>query len=122
MVISQDRYSDLVDNEFIHITCHVNANLRAKIEAGQFVDLEKLLLKDRSTSVGQSESRMGIYQRDGLTYFIPSSDRDIKISNVRKWEQAFRVYAAIYSKANPHRSSEIWQYMYTINTVASSYN
>ena len=122
MFMTQDRYSDLVDVEFFHITCHVDPNLRMKIEAGQFVDLDKLLLKERPTSVSQNESRMGIYQRDGLTYFAPASDKDNKITNVRKWEQAFRVYAAIYSKANPHRSSEIWQYVYTINTAASSYH
>ena len=68
------------------------------------------------------ESRMGIFQRNGVTYFAPASERDNKISNVRKWEQAFRVYAVIYSKANPHRSSEIWQYMYVINTAASTYH
>ena len=41
---------------------------------------------------------------------------------MRKWEQAFRVYAAIYTKANPHRASEIWQYVYCINTAAQSFH
>ena len=86
-----------------------------------FVELEKLLIKDRPSGIGGSDSRMGIYQRDGLTYFAPAVDKDNKITNIRKWEQAFRVYAAIYSKANPHRSSEIWQYVYVINTAASAY-
>ena len=36
-------------------------------------------------------------------------------------KQAFRVYAAIYCAANPTRSGEIWQYIYTINTAASTY-
>ena len=31
------------------------------------------------------------------------------------------MYAAIYSKANPTRSAEIWQYLHIINTAASSY-
>ena len=39
--ISQDHYSDLVDDEFFHITCHVEPSLRSKIEAGQFVDFGK---------------------------------------------------------------------------------
>ena len=43
------------------------------------------------------------------------------VSSLRKWEQAFRVYAAIYSKANPGRAHEIWQYIHVILTAASSY-
>ena len=48
-------------------------------------------------------------------------EKEHKITNVRKWEQAFRIYAAIYSQANPHRSSEIWQYVFVINSAASTY-
>ena len=58
---------------------------------------------------------------EGGMYFVPAQDCDLKIGNVRKWEQAFRVYAAIYSRANPHRSAEIWQYVFVINTAAASY-
>ena len=54
-------------------------------------------------------------------YLTPVSDREGKISGLRKWEQAFRVYAAIYSKANPCRAAEIWQYLHVINTAAASY-
>ena len=114
-------YSDLVDDEFFHITCHINAELRQKIKAGQFVELEKLLVKEKHTTA-HGDSHMSIYNKDGLAYFAPVVDRELKISNVRKWEQAFRVYAAIYSKANPHRSAEIWQYVYTINSAATSYH
>ena len=61
--------------------------------------------------------------KDGFTYFIPANDRDgnNKINGVCKWEQAFRVYAAIYCQENPLRSAEIWQYIYVINTVASTF-
>ena len=48
-------------------------------------------------------------------------DKNSKISGICRWEQAFRVYAAIYSKANLRRASEIWQYVYIINLAASSY-
>ena len=40
---------------------------------------------------------------------------------MRRWEQAFRIYATIYSQANPQRSSEIFQYMNTINHAARSF-
>ena len=34
------------DNNFFHLTCHVDSTLISKIEKGEFVELEKLLLKD----------------------------------------------------------------------------
>ena len=45
-----------------------------------------------------------------------------QITGLWKWEQAFRVYAAIYTESNPERSGEIWQYMHGINVAASSYH
>ena len=65
---------------------------------------------------------MELLNRDGMTYFVLAEDRDHKIRNVRRWEQAFRVFAAIYCRAFPQRSVEIWQYVYCINTAASSYH
>ena len=84
------------------------------------MDLEKLLPKDPTRKL-TDESRMELVNREGATFFIPAGDREAKINNVRRWEQAFRVYATIYSRANPHRSAEIWQYIYTINLASSSY-
>ena len=114
-------YSDVVDDEFFHITCHVDPAIKSKIEQGQFVELEKLLTKNKPFTKAGSDSRMGLFTKDGLTYFAPTIEKDIKITNVRRWEQAFRVYAAIYSKANPSRASEIWQYVHVINSAASSF-
>ena len=48
-------------------------------------------------------------------------DRKNKITSVRWWEQVFRVDAAIYNHANPHRSAEICQYVFVINSAASTY-
>ena len=115
----KDKPVGITDDEFFHLTCHVDPNIKQKIERGEFVDLEKLLVKDRlrSNNVGQ---RMELVSRGGETFIMPA-DRENKITNVRKWEQAFRIYAAIYSQANPHRSSEIWQYVYVINSAATTY-
>ena len=113
-------YSDVVDDEFFHITCHVDQALMAKIQLGQFVELEKLLIKDRPFTKN-SENRLGMYSKDGVMYFAPA-EKEQKIGNVRKWEQALRVYTAIYSKANPERAAEIWQYVYVINSAAASYH
>ena len=64
---------------------------------------------------------MELVSRGGETFIMPVENSDHKITNVRKWEQAFRIYAAIYSQANPHRSAEIWQYVFVINSAASTY-
>ena len=106
------------DDEFFHITCHVEPSLKAKIEKAEFVDLEKLLPRDRLR--GSDDQTLTLVNRGGNTFFVPSESGN-KITNVRCWEQAFRVYAAVYSNANPSRSAEIWQYVYIINTASSSY-
>ena len=93
-----------VDDQFFHITCHVDQALHAKIQRGEFVDLEKLLPKNRKTN---SESKLDLVYRDGHSFFVPAS-AEVKINGVRKWEQAFRIYAAIYSESNPSRAAEIW--------------
>ena len=109
--------TELKDDEFFHITCHMDPTLRSKIEKGEFVELEKLLPKNRNKN---NEGKLEWVHKEGMTYLAPV-ERDNRISGVRRWEQAFRVYAAIYSKAHPERSAEIWQYIHVINTAASTY-
>ena len=106
-----------VDDQFFHLTCHVDPVTQSKIEQGEFVELERLLPKDRFK---RQSDRLELIHRDGAMYFALASN-DQKITNVRRWEQAFRIYAAVYSMANPHRSAEIWQYVYVINSAASTY-
>ena len=111
------------DDDFFHLMCHVNPTLFKKIEAGEFVDLDKLLPKERLSGLGSKisdENRMEWVQRDRGTYLVPAN-RDSRINGFRKWEQAFRVYATIYCGANPQRAKEIWQYISVINTAANAY-
>ena len=107
------------DDEFFHLTCHVDPGLKGKIEKGQYVDLARLLPRTRS-QVMSDEQRMQFINKDGASFLVPA-EKDNKISGIRRWDQAFRIYAAIYCKANPNDSAEIWQYIYVINTAASSY-
>ena len=110
------------DDEFFHVTGHINGNLRSKIAKGDFIDLELLLPKDRNNfglANGNDDNRVELVSRDGHTYFKPIKEN--QITGLRRWEQAFRVYAAIYTKNNPERSGEIWQYIHTINLAASSF-
>ena len=107
----------LCDDDFFHVSCHVDPIMKQKIENGQFVELEKLLPKQR---YGQDDSEMKLVFREGRSFFVPAANQN-RINSVRRWEQAFRIYAAIYSQANPHRAAEIWQYVHIINVAASSY-
>ena len=114
--------ADSDDDNFFHLTCHIEPNLRSKIERGEFVDLEKLLPRDRLPPHRlEGDNKMEMVNCDGAIYFIPTSDRDAKINNLHKWDQTFRVYAAIYCKSNPARSAEIWQYVYVIHTAAATF-
>ena len=106
------------DDKFFHLSCHVDDTMKRKIEKGEFVDLEKLLPREKS-GFKQNDGRLEIINKDGQTYFAKVKEN--RIGGVRRWEQAFRVYGAIYSAANPQRSHEIWQYVYVINSAASSY-
>ena len=113
-------HNDMVsDDDFFHITCHLDPLIKTKIEKGEYIDLERLLPKSRNTFGGE-DTKMSLVHRDGQVFFVPAANGQ-KINSVRKWEQAFRVYAAVYSQANPSRAAEIWQYVHTINVAASGY-
>ena len=92
----------------------------SKIERGEYVELEKLLVKNGNNIT--DESKIELVSRGGSTYFAPVHDKEQRISGIRKWEQAFCIYAAIYTRANPERASEIWQYVYVINTATQSFH
>ena len=61
--------SRVSDDDFFHLTCHIDPNLTHKIEKGEFVELEKLLPKDK---LGRNEeSRLEWVQHDGgLSLFL----------------------------------------------------
>ena len=62
---------------------------------------------------------MQLINRDWGSYWVPIKKE--KVNSLKKWEQAFRIYAAIYSRANPNRAHEIWQYVHIITTAAATY-
>ena len=107
------------DDDFFHITAHVDPATVLKIQKGEFIDLEKLLPRPKGIFNEQPKTRF--FFQDGHPYFAPQVDRSRMITSFRKWENAFRVYAAIYSQANPDRAGEIWQYVFVINTAANAY-
>ena len=112
--------NELSDNDFFHLICHVDANMRNKIKNGQYVDLEKLLPHDKLKKQDDNGTRLGWWQK-GVDTFLAPVDKERKITNVRRWDQAFRIYSTIYCKVNPERTGEIWQYIDIIHTAASAF-
>ena len=111
------------DDDFFHVTCHIDEGLKSKIQRGEYVDLERLLPKDRTFGSHSLDdgTAVQLFIKNSQAYFTPP-DNEKKITGIRHWDQAFRVYATIYTQANPERSSEIWQYVHVIHTAASTYN
>ena len=117
----------LSDDDFFHLTCHIDAKIRQKIEQGGFIDLDLLLPKEKNGSFDRfgsedkvSGTPMQWVQNEQGTFLMPARKQS-KINGFRRWEQAFRIYATLYCSANPNRSREIWQYISVINTAASAY-
>ena len=107
------------DEEYFHIVCHVEQGLKDKIKKGQFVELERLIRKNRFSK--QKERWQMGRDTDGTPMWEPCEDKETKINNVYKWDQAFRVYATIYSQEHPSRAAEIWQYIESIHNAAKIY-
>ena len=82
--------------------------------------LPKLKPKPRDKLPSQEDYAVELHNKDGRPYWVPAATKDNEINNVRQWEQCFRVYAAIYSRANPLRATEIWQYIEIINQAAAT--
>ena len=119
--ILKSKCDDEGDDDFLHITCHVDQSLKEKIGRGEFVELDRLLPKSRNQIMKNQDATMEVI-RNGTSYILPTlNSKENKITNVRKWEQGFRVYAAVYSEVNPGRAAEIWQYVHIINSAASSF-
>ena len=64
--------------------------------------------------------RLELVVHDRHPYF-GTKQPEGKITNIHKWDQAFRMYTTIYVQANPHCASEIIQYTHIIHTAAANY-
>lgn len=117
-VVPQRVSNDLsCDHAHYMLSAHVDPATTIKVERGEYVQVERLLPRGE-----RDDNRMDLVNKDGRSYFVPASDRNIpSINNFRQWERAFRIYAGIYSRANPHRSSEIFQYINNIQAAANVY-
>ena len=108
------------DDDFFHTSCHIEPGLRKKIEQGEFIDLDKLLPSDKGVGTSMTQdNRLGLVYEDGEAFLAPAKKVN-KINSIQKWDSAFRVYSTIFSEANPHRASELLQYIQVIHMAAAN--
>ena len=90
---------------------------------GNLLNWRKLLNKTLLHQRKNNESKVELINTEGQTFSLTTTapDKENKITNARKWEKAFRIYAMIYATANPGRSAEIMQYIDDIQQASSSF-
>ena len=111
-------HSAIADDNYMVVGGHIEESIYEKIIKGDYVDFSKLLPRDRVIS--EEDCRMNLVMRGGRSFWVPVNE-GIQISNFSRWEQAFRVFSNIYTKAFPHRSSELIQYNHIVHTISLSY-
>ena len=103
------------------VGAHIDKSLKQKILANEYVDFAKLVSKDKILRSDNNETKMELVTRGGSTFFVPASD-NVHIVNFAKWEQAFRIFSNIYTKAYPWKSSELIQYNHIICAASQSFS
>ena len=75
------------DDDFFHVTSHIDQALKSKIVKGEYIELEKLLPRNDSNRLGRltNETKYQMLVRDGETYWGPMPNSN-KITNIRKWD------------------------------------
>ena len=112
--------SMLVDEKYDVVENHVDEVTRKKIINGEYVDLARLIPKDRVQT--QQDNCMVQINKNGLSYYVPAHEREsVTINSYPRWEQAFRVFSTIYVQTYPNKAKELMQYNHTIYTASLKY-
>ena len=107
-------HSVLVDEEYSVVGNHLDESTISEIKRGDYVDFGKLLPRD-CIAIEEDHRLQPIY-KDGQVYWQPPMETG-NISSYTKWEQAFKVYAKIYTKYHPQRALELIQYSHDIHSA-----
>ena len=108
-----------IDNECFMSTSHVDPILMAKIARSEYVDLQKVLPKEK---ILHDDRRVQVINREGGTFFVPTTEREAPaISSLKRWEQAFEIFASIYVKCHPDQAAELFEYISVIRNAAATF-
>ena len=112
--------SALMDESFLLVASHLDSGTHEKIIKGEYVDFARLIPKDRI--LAEEDNRMQLVMKGNDSYWVPASSAETTVINsFSKWEQAFRVFSDVYTRAHPSRASELVQYNHVIHTAAMAY-
>ena len=111
----------ILDDDYMHMTCHVDDGEADKAGDSQFIDLDKLLSKYNKSFNQEETQKLELVSKDGQAYYLPREEKHTKINNVYTWEKAFRIYMALYARKHPNKVPEMLQYISTIQLAASKY-
>ena len=107
-----------MDQDYIVVGNHIKQSLQEKIVAGSYVDFSKLLPKDRI--LAEEDGQMDLVVRNGKAFWTPISE-GVTINNFNSWEQAFRVYSNIYTRAYPNKAGQLIEYNHVIHSISQSF-
>ena len=113
-------FISVVDENYIMVGAHIDSSIKEKIRRGEYINFARLLPRDKPSFC--DKGKLELVNRGRQTYFIPAVERDQSgITSLYKWEQAFRVYANVYTKEFPARASELIEYNHLICTAANTF-
>ena len=87
-------YSYSCDDEFFCLSSHVDKSIRDNIQNGKVdFDLRKLIVKRKPSG----ESKLEIINKEGRSFFVPASEKEIPIiNNFKNWKQAFGFFSQVF--------------------------
>ena len=108
-----------MDQDYTVVGAHVDEATQDRIIEGQYVDFSKLLPKDKILTEEEG-NKMEIIIKNGKTFWMPVAET-VAINMFNKWEQAFRVFSNIYTRAYPSRAGELIEYNHVIHSISLSF-
>lgn len=112
--------------DYLHNTgsAHVDATTRLKVKQQLYVDLARFLPRD--LDVVDEDENLVLTNKDGKTYHVPPSERDLgTINTFKKWQLAFKVFMSIYMEEHPNKlpvvAPEFIQYMQLIEDMTTTW-
>ena len=93
-----------MDEDYMVTGAHIDEMTQEKIVKGKYINFGKLIPRDR---ILVEENRcMELIMKNGHAFWASASSSEMtQITNFSKWEQAFRIYSNIYTRAHPERAS-----------------
>ena len=119
--LNMNQSSILMDEDYQMIDAHLEESLKCKIWEFDYIDLSCLINKSQSSVEGPTQ-RLGIVNRDGVSYLTPVSEREsVVINSYGHWEQVFCIYSNVLSTHYPFKAPEFLQYNHTIHSASTTY-